>query len=314
MTKQSNSQKQTVNVTVNNKMACCEKPKKKRKSKPKPKPRQEEPEMPMDDGFPVLNTPSPSRPTYSAVPIRNTVYMPSTVQISPEGMMPPIPDYFQRPYTNLIRTMEDFQNNLMKELNDVRQTARPTVAPQGTQTMPDPIATQTMPEMAGQQTQTMMPEMAGQQTQTMPNPIATQTMPELSMSEPQSMFDISPQVPVVTREEARSPMQMNFRPNMLFEEDEPIPASSPMRIPRNQNLTMQDQVLFDLPPETRQQKLFAKFPQYLREFEEASGKSQKGKAFEKIKKVGKEFGLIETRGRGVTMEDYVRRVQAQVLA
>jgi hypothetical protein len=77
---------------------------------------------------------------------------------------------------------------------------------------------------------------------------------------------------------------------------------------------MQDQVLFDLPPETRQQKLFAKFPQYLREFEEASGKSQKGKAFEKIKKVGKEFGLIETRGRGVTMEDYVRRVQAQVLA
>jgi hypothetical protein len=184
MTKQSNSQKQTVNVVVNNKMACCEKPKKKRKSKPKPKPRQEEPEMPMDDGFPVLNTPSSSRPSYSAVPIRNTVYMPSTVQISPEGMMPPIPDYFQRPYTNLIRTMEDFQNNIVKEFNDVRQSMNPTIAPQEPRAMPQ---------------------------------LSDETM----------MFDIPPQRPVVTREEARTPMASTMMQNALFEGDEEQPQNTP---------------------------------------------------------------------------------------
>jgi len=110
---------------------CCDKPKpKKRRAKPKP---QQEPIL---DEFPVLNTPALTRPNYGpmAMPIRNTVYMPPTVQISPEGMTPPIPNYFDRPYTNLVRTMEDFQNNIMNEMNDVKSlvSSRPMTNEMGT--------------------------------------------------------------------------------------------------------------------------------------------------------------------------------------
>lgn len=212
MSKQSNSQKQSVNVTVNNKMACCDKPKKKRRSKPKP--RQEEPMM--DDGFPVLDTPAPSRPSYSAVPIRNTVYMPSSVQISPEGMMPPVPDYFQRPYTNLLRTMEDFQTNIMKELNDVRQSMNPTVAPQ-----------------EAQGTQTMMPEMAGQGTQTNFD-IASPSTPSASLMTPNVLFEGDEEQPqntppvssLINRFEALTPSQSQAQPSSSLQQQD---TDSPSR-------------------------------------------------------------------------------------
>lgn len=215
MSKQSNSQKQSVNVTVNNKMACCDKPKKKRRSKPKP--RQEEPMM--DDGFPVLDTPAPSRPSYSAVPIRNTVYMPSSVQISPEGMMPPIPNYFERPYTNLVRTMEDFQRSILKELNDVRQSMNPTVTPQETQTM--------MPELAGQETQTMMPEMAGQGTQTNFD-IASPSTPSASLMTPNVLFEGDEEQPqntppvssLINRFEALTPSQSQAQPSSPLQQQD----------------------------------------------------------------------------------------------
>lgn len=146
MSKQSNKQTQNVKVVVNNRLGCCDKPKRKRKTKPK----QEDP--PMDDGgFPALNTPAQTRPSYSALPIRNTVYMPSTVQISPEGMMPPIPNYFERPYTNLVRTMEDFQDNIVKEWREFQQSMQPTISPtpQPELTMTD---TQSLFDIAPQET------------------------------------------------------------------------------------------------------------------------------------------------------------------
>lgn len=132
MSKQSNRQTQNVKVVVNNRLGCCEKPKRKRKSKPT-----QPQENPMEDGgFPALDTPAQNRPSYSAIPVRNTVYMPSSVQITPEGMMPPVPNYFERPYTNLVRTMEDFQDTMIKEWREFQQSANPTaVALQGTQTI-----------------------------------------------------------------------------------------------------------------------------------------------------------------------------------
>lgn len=191
MSKQSNSQKQTVNVTVNNRMACCDKPKKKRRSKPKPRP--EEPPMDINE-FPALNTPALTRPSYAPFPIRNTVYMPSTVQISPEGMQPPIPEYADRRYTNMVRTLEDMQKNVLNEMQNLRQAMNPTIAPR--------------------------------------------PMPQLS----DEMFEVDvapqrPQVPVVTQEEARTPMASTMRQNDLFEEDAPMRASSPPPVMRTQQVS-----------------------------------------------------------------------------
>lgn len=142
MPTQSNKQTQNVNVVVNNKM-CCDKPKpKKRRAKPKPPPQE-----PIDE-FPVLNTPANPRPSIHPVPVRNTVYMPSTVQISPEGMTPPIPAYFERPYTNLVRTMEDFHNNIMNEISDVRSLVAPIPITNDTSTDPiTPQMTMTEPQL-----------------------------------------------------------------------------------------------------------------------------------------------------------------------
>lgn len=153
MSKQSNKQTQNVKVVVNNKM-CCDKPKpKKRRAKPKP------PQEPIDD-FPVLDTPANPRPSIHPVPVRNTVYMPSTVQISPEGMTPPIPAYFNIPYTNLVRTMEDMRKSVMDEINDVRRLVAPIPITNDTST--DPIT------------------------------------PQMTMTEPQLNYNIAPSLPQAT--------------------------------------------------------------------------------------------------------------------
>jgi hypothetical protein len=119
--KQSNKQTQSVKVTVNNKINCCDDKKKKRKPKRKQQAPQEQPV----DEFPVLDTQVNARyPQMGIAPmaVRNTVYIPNSSQISPEGMQYPIPSYFDRQYTNLTRTMEDFRDSMMKEIDDVRQT------------------------------------------------------------------------------------------------------------------------------------------------------------------------------------------------
>lgn len=132
--KQSNKQTQSVKVVVNNKLSCnpCEKKKK------KPKRKQQQPEQPIDE-FPALTTEINSRyPQAGIAPmsVRNTVYIPNSSQISPEGMQYPIPSYFDRQYTNLTRTMEDFRDSMMKEINDVRQNMyiRPPTMTNDTQT------------------------------------------------------------------------------------------------------------------------------------------------------------------------------------
>lgn len=139
-TKQSNTQTQSVKVVVNNKIACCDDKKKKRR---KSKRKQQQPEQPMDE-FPVLNTPVNSRYSQGGIApmaVRNTVYIPNSSQITPEGMQYPIPSYFDRQYTNLTRTMEDFRDSVMKEIDDVRiinQTlaVRPQTMTDDTQTSP----------------------------------------------------------------------------------------------------------------------------------------------------------------------------------
>lgn len=310
MSKQSNKQTQNVNVVVNNKVGCCEKPKRKRKSRPK----QEEP--PMDDGgFPVLDTPAQTRPSYSALPVRNTVYMPSTVQISPEGMMPPIPSYFEKPMTNLMRTMEDFQHNMMKEWQEYQQAANPTIAPSTTDFADLNI------------------DGFGSPTET-PKFVETQSTPMLLQEEPEPPLissSLTTPSPSITYEYAPSPDMNRFLLNRdLFEDpvqastlatQTPLPKPKKLTMqdqtianiqPRQRNLTMQDQTIADIQPQSKLDKLIVKLPDYLRQFNEAKTKADKGKAFEKIKKVGKELGLIETRGRTRTMEDYIARVQAQL--
>lgn len=136
-TKQSNERTQSVKVVVNNKISCNPCNKKKRK----PKKKQQAPEHPIDE-FPVLNTPANSRFPHGGIApmaVRNTVYIPNSSQISPEGMQYPIPSYFDRQYTNLTRTMEDFRDSMMKEIDDVRQTMAvepPTILTNDTQTEP----------------------------------------------------------------------------------------------------------------------------------------------------------------------------------
>ena len=142
--KQSNKQTQSVKVVVNNKLSCnpCEKKKK------KPKRKQQQPGQPEREAsplaqpineFPALNTELNSRyPQGGIAPmaVRNTVYIPNAAQITPEGMQYPIPSYFDRQYTNLTRTMEDFRDSMMKEIADVRQTIsiRPPMMTNDTQT------------------------------------------------------------------------------------------------------------------------------------------------------------------------------------
>lgn len=148
--KQSNKQTQSVKVVVNNKISsnCCNDKKKKRKPKKKP---QEQEEAPQEvNEFPVLDTPANTRYPQGGIShmaVRNTVYLPNTAQITPEGMQYPIPPYFERQYTNLTRTMEDFRETMMKEMQDVRNlvSVKP-VSNVGTQTVTD-METQTEPEI-----------------------------------------------------------------------------------------------------------------------------------------------------------------------
>lgn len=293
-TKQSNKQTQNVSVVVNNKM-CCDKPKpKKRRAKPKP------PQEPIDE-FPVLNTPAQTRPNYGpmAMPIRNTVYMPSSVQISPDGMQPPIPEYFNRPYTNLVRTMEDMRTSIMNEVNDVKMLvgSRPMTNEMGT----DPQDLSTInPNPFGSPTET--PTMAQQPKV----PVEEPRTPNSAMTTPS---------PSMTYEQTTSPF-MSFMMNRQYQEPNeitPLPIQSPLPRPRNQSLTMNEpQTVYDIPYETQEQRYIRRFPEYLQQFNNASNKKDKGKAFDKIKKVGRAVGVIETRGAGNTMEVYVGRVAALV--
>lgn len=151
--KQSNSQ--SVKVTVNNKINCCDADKKKKRRKPRRKQQQEEASQEVNE-FPVLDTPANTRyPQMSIAPmaVRNTVYLPNTAQITPEGMQYPIPPYFERQYTNLTRTMEDFRDTMMKEMQDVRNlvSVKP-VSNAGTQTVTD-METQTYIPQSTMQTQ-----------------------------------------------------------------------------------------------------------------------------------------------------------------
>lgn len=142
--KQSNKQTQSVKVTVNNKITCCDDKKKRRKPKKKQQAPQEQPV----DGFPVLDTQANVKYPFGGIApmaVRNTVYLPNTAQITPEGMQYPVPSYFDRQYTNLTRTMEDFRNTMMNELQDVRNLVN--VNPKssvGTQTTTD-MGTQSDP-------------------------------------------------------------------------------------------------------------------------------------------------------------------------
>lgn len=283
-TKQSNKQTQNVKVIVNTNSKCCDKPKpKKRRAKPKP------PQEPINE-FPLLNTPALTRPSYAPLPIRNTVYMPPTVQISSEGMSYPIPNYFDRPYTNLVRTMEDFQNNIMNEMNDVKQA----------------LASQPQPFLdtneIGFGSPTETPTMAQQPKV----PVEEPRTPNSAMTTPS---------PSMTYEQTTSPF-MSFMMNRQYQEPNeitPLPIQSPLPRPRNQSLTMNEpQTVYDIPYETQEQRYIRRFPEYLQQFNNASNKKDKGKAFDKIKKVGRAVGVIETRGAGNTMEVYVGRVAALV--
>lgn len=175
-TKQSN--KQTVNVTVNNNSKCCDKPKpKKRRAKPKP------PQEPIDE-FPVLNTPQArtNMPNIAPLPVRHTVYIPNSIQISPDGVNPPLPPYFDRPFTNLTRTVEDMRKSFMNEINDVRLLvgSRPITHEMGT----DPQDLSTIdPNPFGSPTET--PTMAQQQEPR--TPISTLTTPSPSMTYEQTL-------------------------------------------------------------------------------------------------------------------------------
>jgi hypothetical protein len=228
-TKQSNKQTQNVKVTVNNHISskCCDEDKKKkrkpRKQQPPPSPPDE-----MDD-FPVLNTPArnPAVSGISALPVRNTVYMPSTVQISTEGAQPPIPAYFDRPYTNLVRTIEDMRNSLMSEIQDVRGLiATPEMMAQETQTQPQGVAmeTQTQPQGVTVGTDTMPRQMTMSDPQSLFNMSPVQ--PNLNMSDPQSLFNISPALSPVKQK--INDFEAMMIQNDLFNEEEtpPIPMAS----------------------------------------------------------------------------------------
>jgi hypothetical protein len=230
-----------------------------------------------------------------AMPIRNTVYMPPTVQISSEGMTYPIPAYFDRPFTNLTRTVEDMRNSLMNEINDVRLLvgSRPITNEMGTD--PQELPT-TNPNPFGSPTET--PTMAQQEPRT---PISA---PNSAMTTPS---------PSMTYEQTTSPF-MSFMMNRQYQEQDeitPLPIQSPLPRPTGTPLTMSPVFdMFDIPPQTKEQKFIRQFPEYLQQFNNASNKKEKVKAFDKIKKVGRAVGVIETRGAGNTMAVYVGRVSA----
>lgn len=135
--KQSNKQTQNVKVVVNNNLKeCCDKPKPKRR-KPQRKPKEQDP-APMDE-FPTLYTPQARNgtPSISAMPNRQGVYLPPSIQITNQGSQYPVPEYFDRHYTNLTRTIEDFAQMIRKEQQDVNDlvnidtnedTSQPTIS------------------------------------------------------------------------------------------------------------------------------------------------------------------------------------------
>lgn len=167
MSKQSNKQSQNVKVIVNNKISpqCCEKPKRKRRTQPK-----QEEEAPVDE-FPAMFTPQSRSGTMpiSALPNRNSVYIPPTIQISNTSQ--PVPSYFESHYTNLTRTLQDFAEMLRKEQQDVNDLVN--------------IDTQT--DIADP-TSAVSP----QAKDSFNNPLfTTPRRPELKMSEPQMNYDIT---------------------------------------------------------------------------------------------------------------------------
>lgn len=137
---QSNKQTQNVKVIVNNRIdsKCCDD-----KKKRKPKKRQPPPPPPeVINEFPALATP-PSRantsiPNISPIAVRNVVYPAQTVQISPEGDAPPVPAYFEKHYTNLVRTIEDMRTSIVNEMRAKAQVL-PDPMPPDAPNRPMPI-------------------------------------------------------------------------------------------------------------------------------------------------------------------------------
>ena len=130
----SQSNKQTTNVKVNviNKIdsKCCDD-----KKKRKPKKRQPPPPPPeVINEFPALATPSSrantSIPSISPIAVRNVVYPAQTVQISPEGDAPPVPAYFEKHYTNLVRTIEDMRTSIVNEMRAKAQVLPDPMPPE----------------------------------------------------------------------------------------------------------------------------------------------------------------------------------------
>jgi hypothetical protein len=117
------SNKQSVNVIINNKLnSCCEK---KKKRKMKTRDFRQEPQPQIENEFPALPTPAARQGAAfipSGVSNRNSVYIPNSAQIEPEGVQPPIPAYFEKHYTNLQRTIDDMKENLMREIDDVKMS------------------------------------------------------------------------------------------------------------------------------------------------------------------------------------------------
>lgn len=162
MSKQSNKQTQHVKVTVNNKIEskCCDEKKKKRRRRQQQQPPIEEP----INEFPVMDTPARRNTTIPnvslPVPLRNTVYAPNSISITPEGNAGPVPSYFESYYTNLTRTMEDMRMNILSEIEDVKQ-----------------LTALTRPDMMTNATQTTRPELSDQ---TFAVNIPPQTRPQTS--------------------------------------------------------------------------------------------------------------------------------------
>jgi len=322
--KQSNKQSVNLKVTVNNNISSkSSNVNKDKKSKPR---KQQPPPPPPDemDDFPVLNTPArnpTAMPNISALPVRNTVYMPSTVQISPEGAQPPIPAYFERPYTNLVRTIEDMRNSLMSEIEDVKGLMNTN------------------------------PEMMAQETQTQPQgvTVGTDTMPrQMTMAEPQSIFDINPDPfgsptetpkqqeqnsalstpsPSVTYEYAPSPFMNQFLLNRELFQDVPLSTMETQTPPTMPRMTQVAETEI-----SKDERRLLRLPVYVRQFNEASEwikskkglsprndtekeefaryKTRKNKMFEKIKNIGAIIGIPQIRGRSA--KDYINLVVAEV--
>lgn len=299
-TKQSNKQTQSVKVVVNNKIACCDDKKKKRKPKKKQQPQEQQPL----DEFPVLNTPANSHypiAGISPIAVRNQVYIPSAMQISPEGATQPIPAYFDRHYTNLVRTMEDFKTSMMNEMQDVRNLV--SIQPKQTSSM----STQTVSDTETQ-TDPLFDEQQGFGS-------PTYETPKMSKQPSFAQLDgnITPALttPTSTMDyEAYAPLdtflyQTNL--NDMFSPEVKEQGTSPLQVEAkdSQNAT------------SKLELGILNLPSYANKFYEAVDKGDEKmqkEMFKKIKKVGNELGLIETRGRGITMEDTVRRVEAAAIA